>query len=423
MSDALLTLIVLALISLGFIFQRLPLYVTALAGALTLAFLGIIPMSAVYESLANPTLILFAGMFVIGASLFQTGLAQALGAWVARWAGRGPTRLLWGIMGVTMVLSTFASNTGTAAALIPVILSMCRSAGMPASRYLMPMAFTTGFAGFSTMVGTPPNLIVSEALRQAGHRPLGFFELAWVCLPTALAGMAYLSFVGRRLLPLAPEPPPEQVPSLQEWPVPADRGRMWLSGCILLAVVVAMFFRTERAPLEGVALAGAVLCVVTGCIGGKQALSSVDWETILLFGGMFAVAAAIDRSGAGGWVAEVILTVLGHSPPGWLIVATLFAVTVALGTFLSNTACAALLAPIGLGLAESLDADPHAILVSIAVASSLSFLTPMSTPPNALVMNPGGYRFQDYLKVGSGLTLVCLAVAGPVILLRWPVFP
>jgi sodium-dependent dicarboxylate transporter 2/3/5 len=423
MSDTLLTLIVLALVSAGFIFQRLPLYITALAGALALAFLGVIPMASVYTSLANPTLILFAGMFVIGASLFHTGLAQLLGAWVVRRAGGDEVRLLWGIMAVTMVLSTFASNTGTAAALIPVIISMCQTAGVSPSKFLLPMAFTTGFAGFSTMVGTPPNLIVAEALRQAGHRPMGFFEFAWVCIPTALAGMAYMTWIGRKLLPENPAPTLAEDPRLKGWSVPVNRKRMWVSGGILLAVIAAMLLDADAAPLEGVALAGAVLCVVTGCLTGKQALASVDWETILLFGAMFAVAAAIDRSGAGAWVAHGILAVLGETPPGWLVVGTLFTVTLALGTFLSNTACAALLAPIALSLSNTLGADPHALLVTVAAASSLSFLTPMSTPPNSLVMNPGGYRFTDYLKAGGGLTVVCGGVAAAAILLRWPVFP
>jgi di/tricarboxylate transporter len=362
-------------------------------------------------------------MFVIGASLFHTGVAQALGTWVVGRSGGSPTRLLWGIMAVTMALSTFASNTGTAAALIPVILSLSRVAGVPAGRYLLPMAFTTGFAGFSTMVGTPQNLIVSEALRLAGHRPLGFFEFAWVCVPTALAGMAYLAAFGKRLLPERPAMPPEDAPQLQGWAVPANRRRMWLSGFILLSVVAAMTVDLPRAPMESLALAGALLCVITGCIDRKRALASVDWETILLFGGMFAVAAAVERSGAGLLIADGILAVLGRTPPAWLVLATLFTVTVLLGMFLSNTACAALLAPIGLSLAGEIGANPHALLVAISVASSLSFLTPMSTPPNALVMNPGGYRFVDYLKVGSGLTVVCLVVAGVAISLRWPVFP
>lgn len=435
MTDAALTLVLLAAMSAAFLSQIAPFYVTALLGAMAMGLLGIIPPSAIFSGLSNPTLVLFAGMFVIGAALFHTGLAHALGTWVVRKTGKGETRLLLGSMSIAAVLSTFASNTGTTAALIPVIVSICRTAGIPASRQLMPLAFTSGYGGFSTLVGTPPNVIVSEALRQAGYRPFGFFEFAWVGIPLALAGMVYLATIGKRLLPdrIAatddgrPEPEPSGAPEFapEAHPVSGrrDRFRMALSGLILLAVVVAMAFNSRRMPLEFVAVLGALLCVITGCVGRKEAIDSIEWETILLFGAMFAVAAGIESSGAGRWIADGILVVLGASPPGWLVLSSVFLVTLALGTFISNTACAALLAPIGISLAKQVGANPHSVLMAIAVAASCSFLTPLGTPPNALVLKPGGYRFSDYLKVGAGLSAVCLAVTLVVVPWRWPVYP
>ena len=422
MSDATLTLLVLAVMMVGFFTQAVPLYITALSGAIVLGLLGVIPIGEVYAGLANPILVLFAGMFVIGASLFHTGLAQQLGEWVVRACGRSENRLMWGVMIVASVLSTFASNTGTAAALIPTILSLCHTAGIPAARQLMPMAFTTGFGGFSTLVGTPPNIIVTESLQQAGHRPFGFFEFAWLGIPLAVAGMAYLAFIGKRFLPEAPCEAEEVHEHLQGHAVPADRTRMWISGLILLGVIVAMAVNSDRLPLETVAVIGALLCVLTGCVKHRQAIESIEWETILLFGAMFAVARAIEDSGAGAWLAGGILFVLGQHPPGWLVLTALFVVSTLLTTFLSNTATAALLAPIGLSLAQEIGANPEALLMMIAAAGSCSFLTPLGTPPNALVLKPGNYNFTDYLKVGSGLTLVCLLVALAVIPLRWPVY-
>ena len=448
MTDATLTLLLLAAMSAAFFTQAAPFYVTALAGAMTLGLLGIIPLPEVFKGLANPTLVLFAGMFVIGAALFHTGLAQSLGAYVVRKSGGSEGRLLWGSLIIAAVLSTFASNTGTTATLIPVILSICRSAGIPASRQLMPMAFTTGYGGFSTLVGTPPNVIVTEALRQAGHRPFGFFEFAWVGIPLALAGMIYLTTLGKRLLPdracpadgdasaaeggaaAASSTSSTAAGSLEgeELPPASVVGRMGafhkaMSGAILLAVVLAMAWNSKQLPLEIVAVAGALLCVLTGCIGSKAAIRSIEWETILLFGAMFAVAAGIESSGAGMMIAGGIRLVLGPEPPGWLVLTSVFLTATLLGTCLSNTACAALLAPIGLSLSKAIGADPHAVLMAIAVATSCSFLTPLGTPPNTLVLGPGGYRFSDYFKVGGGLSLVCLAVTLVVVPWKWPLYP
>src|SRR4051794_36210701 len=119
MSQANLTFIVLGLMAVSFLAQRIPAYLTALLGALALAFLGILPMSSLFSGFSNPTLILFAGMFVIGESMFHTGLANALGEWAVRRMGQHERRLLWGTMVVAGLLSTVASNTGTTAALMP----------------------------------------------------------------------------------------------------------------------------------------------------------------------------------------------------------------------------------------------------------------------------------------------------------------
>jgi solute carrier family 13 (sodium-dependent dicarboxylate transporter), member 2/3/5 len=423
MSQAQVTFLVLALMAASFVAQRIPAYITALIGSMALAALGIIPMDSLFAGFSNPTLVLFAGMFVIGDALFRTGLASALGDWAVRKMGNSERRLLWGTMIVSSVLSTVASNTATTAALIPLVLSVCATAGIPASRLLMPMAFASGFGGISALIGTPPNVIASEALRTAGLRPFGFFEFAWVGIPMAFAGMLYMDLIGRRLLPASPAPLPAGLLAVERRASPGKTLQMWICGSILLIVVVVMALNLKGVPLEFVAVAGAVACVLTGCIGRKEAVESIEWETLILFGSMFAIAVAMEKSGASTLIAGGLLQVAGPGSSPYVVVGGILALNMFLGLFLSNTACAVLLAPIGLSLAGGIGANPHAVLMTIAVASSCSFLTPVSTPPNILVWEPGKYRFMDYVKVGSGLSLVCIVVAIFVIPWVWPVFP
>lgn len=423
MSPAYITFSVLALMAASFVAQRVPAYITALTGSMVLAALGIIPMGSLFAGFSNPTLVLFAGMFVIGDALFRTGLASALGDWAVRKTGNSERRLLWGTMIVSSALSTVASNTATTAALIPLVLSVCITAGIPASKLLMPMAFASGFGGISALIGTPPNVITSEALREGGFRPFGFFEFAWVGIPMAFAGMLYMDLIGRRFLPASPVSVvsgrlPEAQPA-----TPGRTKRMWICGGILLAVVVVMALNLKAVPLEFVAVAGAVGCVLTGCIGRKEAVESIEWETLILFGSMFAIAVAMDKSGASAMIAAGLLKLSGPETSGHVVVGGVMLLNMFLALFLSNTACAVLLAPIGLTLAQGIGANPHAVLMAIAVASSCSFLSPVSTPPNILVWEPGKYRFMDYVKVGSGLSLVCITLAIVVIPLVWPVFP
>jgi len=273
------------------------------------------------------------------------------------------------------------------------------------------------------LIGTPPNMIVTEALREEGLRPFGFFEFAWLGVPMALAGMVYMDLIGRRLLPASDSPAAAMGWAGDSVSPPRKPVKMWLCGLILAAVIAVMALDIGRIPLEVVAVAGAILCVLTGCIGKKEAVQAIEWETMILFGSMFSVALAMEKSGAGAWIADGLLAAAGYGSNPYLILAGLMALTMLLGTFLSNTACAVLMAPIGLSLAKGIGANPHAVLMAIAVAASCSFLTPVGTPPNLLVWEAGKYRFLDYLKVGSGLSLVCMAVALLIIPWKWPLFP
>jgi anion transporter len=432
MSHAALAFLILALMAAAFLSRRIPHYLTAVAGSLVMALSGLIPLKSLFAGFSNPTVILFAGMFVIGDSLFRTGLADVLGAWTVRRLGAGERALLWASMLAAGLLSTVASNTGTTAALMPVVIGMCGAAGLPVARQLMPMAFATGFGGFSALIGTPPNMIVSEALSRAGHRPFGFFEFAWLGVPLALAGMAYMDFARRwlpRNVPADPPAAPEagtvtpRIPQAEVPPTgPRRPFRMWASALILAAVVAAMASGWNGVPLEAIAVAGAVLCVATGCLSGAQAIEAIEWETLILFGSMFAVAQGLESSGAAALIADGMGGVLGAHPPAWALTALPILVTMLLGTVLSNTACAVIMAPIGLDLAARTGADPRAVLMAVALAASCSFLTPVGTPPNMLVWGPGGYRFSDFVKVGFGLSAVCLLCGVVIIPWRWPLF-
>ena len=183
MSQAVKCLIMLAVIALLFVTELIPLAVTAMGGAIACGLLGFIPAKQVFSGLSNSTVVLFAGMFVVGASMFYTGLAQKIGASIVKISGTGENSLMFGIMLVGAALSAVLSNTGTAACLLPVVLGICSAAKIPASRQLMPLAFACGLGGIITMVGTPPNIIANGALQAAGMKEqFGFFEYAWICL-------------------------------------------------------------------------------------------------------------------------------------------------------------------------------------------------------------------------------------------------
>ena len=420
MDPAVLTLSVLGVMTILFVTEIIPLAITSLSGAIALGLLGVISPQTVFSGLSDTTVVLFAGMFVIGGAMFYTGLAQTIGTAVVKRAGTSENGLMFAVMVVTAGMSSVLSNTGTAAALLPVVLGICAVAKIPASRQLMPMAFAAGIGGIITMVGTPPNIIANGALKAAGIREFGFFEFAWIGIPLTVATIAFMMFIGKRFLPshmLSTDVEVEQ--EVDE--VSNDPKKQIFSGVILIAVVVVMALNLM--PLHIAAVIGAILCVLTGCLKEKQAYTSIDWVTIFLFAGMMPVATAMDKSGAGKMIADGVIALMGSDPSPYTATAILFLLSCILTQFMSNTAACALLAPIAIAIAKGMGASPHAVMMAITVAASCAFATPVGTPPNTLVLGPGEYCFMDYVKAGIPLIIVCFIVSLIVIPIVWPFFP
>ena len=431
MDPAIITLCVLAVAAFLFVTELIPLAVTAMAACTALGILGVLPAKQVYAGLSNSTVVLFGGMFVIGAAMFKTGLAEAVGLWVVNKAGTGEVKLMGAVMLVTIILSSVSSNTGTVACLMPVVIGIAQAANIPASKELMPLAVAANVGGTITMIGTPPNVIVTGALSAAGLPSFGFFEFALIGVPLSVIVLAYMLTIGRKTIPIksagamdadAVEAAKKEAGAGDD-DAPKSKTKMWISGLILLGVVAAMALNLKTVPLQTAAVTGAILCVITGCLKEKEAYAGIDWVTIFLFAGMLSVATAMDKTGAGKLIADTVVGMMGDHPNPIVLCAVLYLISNVLTQFMSNTASAALLAPIGISIAQSIGADPKPVLMAIGIAASMAYATPMATPPNTLVLGPGGFSFNDYVKVGVPLCIITFIVSVIIIPIFWPFFP
>ena len=431
MDPAIITLCVLAVAAFLFVTELIPLAVTAMAACTALGILGVLPAKQVYAGLSNSTVVLFGGMFVIGAAMFKTGLAETIGLAVVRKAGTKEVPLMGAIMLVTIILSSVSSNTGTVACLMPVVIGIANAANIPASKELMPLAVAANVGGTITMIGTPPNVIVTGALSAAGLPSFGFFEFALIGVPLSIIVLVYMLTIGRKTIPAksAGAMDEEAVKAAKEEAgasddnAPKSKTKMWISGLILIGVVVAMALNLKTVPLQTAAVTGAILCVITGCLKEKEAYAGIDWVTIFLFAGMLSVATAMDKTGAGKLIADTVVNMMGDHPNPIVLCAVLYLISNVLTQFMSNTASAALLAPIGISIAQSIGADPKPVLMAIGIAASMAYATPMATPPNTLVLGPGGFSFNDYVKVGVPLCIITFIVSVIIIPIFWPFFP
>ena len=428
MDPAIITLCVLAVAAFLFVTELIPLAVTAMAACTALGILGVLPSKQVYAGLSNSTVVLFGGMFVIGAAMFKTGLAETIGIAVVKKAGTNEIPLMAAIMTVTIVLSAVSSNTGTVACLMPVIIGICQAAKIAPSKELMPLAIAANVGGTITMIGTPPNVIVTGALTAAGLPTFGFFEFAYIGVPLSIIFVLYTLFIGRHFIPAKSSGDMDEdavkaaaaEAGASDDGEPKSKAKMWISGLILLGVVACMALGLKNIPLHTAAVTGAILCVITGCLKEKEAYAGIDWVTIFLFAGMLSVATAMEKTGAGKMIADTVVNAMGENPNPYVLCAVLFLISNVLTQFMSNTASAALLAPIGISIAQSIGCDPKPVLMSLGIAASMAFATPMATPPNTLVLGPAGFSFNDYAKVGTPMCLIALVASVILIPIFWP---
>lgn len=197
-------------------------------------------------------------------------------------------------------------------------------------------------------------------------------------------------------------------------PLGAGAGRT----IVVVALMVALL-ASGAVPAAVAGVLAAMALVLLGVIQVEQAYRSISWTTVILIAGLMPVSTALQTTGAAADLADWILGALGDAGPHALL-AALFAVATVLSVAVSNTATALILIPVGVAAAQSLGVSPEPVLMSVAVASSASFLTPISTPGNLMIMDPAGYRFGDYWKLGVPMVGLFFVVAVFLVPVIWP---
>lgn len=588
------TLVILTVMIIGFIGGWLRADLVALLGLLLLVLTNQLTPVEAMAGFSNSVVLMIAGLFIVGAGLFHTGLAERLGAALIPYAKGSEIRLFLVLMVTVTLLSSLMSNTGTVALLIPVVLAMSRQMGTSPAKLLMPLAFFSSIGGTMTLIGTPPNLVAAETLRNTSSGALGFFALLPIGLVMAVVGLFYFNVIGNRLLgtndvrasalPRLAMPhvslfafilpkghpligrtlrdvdwsrnglivvgeqqkgvthrfvtaraetrltegqvyvsgaeadvrrmaeregvkvervdvkavygkaggvavftiptdsplvghclseshlrndyrlnvlqvirPNEEIAITRLKDVPLERGDMLVAqgewddlerageetslllanervtdvanravserhqlaaGLIMLMMVTLLVFEWVD-PTVAVWLA-ALAMVLTGAMRHMDvAYDSIQWSSLLLIAAMIPVGQALDNAGVMAWLVTWISDSFGQAGPVWVLVA-IFLATMALSQIISNTATAVLFAPLAVSLATALQVSPVPLVVAVAIAASLAFMTPFGSPTNAMVFGIGGYRFFDFVKVGLPLQVVTAVIAVFTILLLFP---
>ena len=419
MSPSTITLLFLAFAIVSFVLEKIPLGLTATIVAIGLNLTGVLDNSQTFAGYVNSNVILCVGMFVVGQALFETGMANKIGSLVTKFA-KSERLLIVAVMIIVGTMSGFLSNTGTAAVLIPVVCGIADESGYSRSRLLMPLVFAAALGGNLSIIGAPGNLMGVNALQEMGMET-SFFMYAPVGVPMLLAGICYFAFIGYRLLPDGTTGG-EAVEAQKDYSgVP--KWKQFVSLAVLVVVILAMIFEKQvGVKIQVSACVGAIILVLTGVISEKEALKSIDLKVVLLFGGSLALAKALETTGAGSLIADVIVGALGTTPNPMVLLVVVFVVGCALTNFMSNTATTALMVPIATSLAESLGADPRSMISATVIACSCAYATPIGMPANTMVVGLGGYKFRDYVKAGLPLIAVSFVICIVLLPILFPFY-
>lgn len=397
--------------------QALHLSVTALLVPLLAVLAGLMNVRDALASFANPIIFLFLGGFALAAALQRHDLDRALAAAVLRAAGGRRTRAVLLLFALTAALSMWISNTATAAMMLPLALGLLHGdEGVgPRERafVLLGLAYSASIGGIGTLVGSPPNAI---AAAQAGIDFAGWLRIGLpmvVLLGPLMVGVLWLVLRPRLAGAMASAPTSAAI----EW----TRERR---------LAVAIFALTALAWVGGaplgrwlgvggdidslVAIAAIVALVATGVLRWPDIEQRTEWGVLLLFGGGLALSQVMGSSGASRYLADQLVAAL-HAAPTLVLLLGVVTFVVFLTELVSNTASAALLVPIFIGVAGALGLPPTLMAAAIAVGASCAFMLPVATPPNAIVFGTGAVPAATMMRCGLALNFVCIAVITGVV--------
>lgn len=604
-----------------FITEWLRVDVVAIGVMVALMLTGLLSPPAALAGFSNSAVLTIGALFVVGGGIMHTGLAGLIGRRILNIAGNSEVRLIVVIMVAVAMLSGFMSDTGTVAVLLPAIVMLARSANISPSKLLIPLSFGSLLGGATTLIGTPPNLIVSDLLRQENLAPFGFFDYTPIGLLLMMGGILFMVFIGRHLLPdnspkkdLQRVETPDELKELYALPEslfrlrvrrgskmigktiattnlrsefqinllrierpnvprpvvkfgqqkliwqaegvtvitptsetvvgvddilivqgegnnvghaaalwnlgiqpaeaedaqglvtnevglaeillpprsdllgqtlpetrfgtlyyltvlginrPGAKSKLDLKDTVLqfgdtllvqgawqhilalkkkrrdfvvmgqpeamiegqnrskapIALLILMgmlaLMITGMQPVATASMLGALLMVLLGCLDIDEAYQAIDWKSLILIAGMIPMSTALEEVGLVNLVATGLTNTLGNLSPLW-VMATLFLLTAFFTQVLSNTATTVLVAPIAFTTAQTLNINPHAFLMAVAIAASMAFASPVASPVNTLVMAGGNYRFSDYIKVGVPMILLMLVITLLTLPILWP---
>ena len=406
MDPMIIALVVLVITIALFIWEPIPVIVTAIAASLVYAYTGVISLNDVFSGYNSTTIVLLAGMMVIGSSLFHAGITDMIGEKMIKITGKSERNIILATLIVSCTISSVCSNIGVMTAMAPLVTAMCLSAGIGPSKALLALLFGAQYGGFNTLVGVGSNATANSVMEELGITPFGFFSITPFGLGICIIGTLYFTFIGRKFIPDT-----GYVPEFAQTDrKPLDKKKATISVITLLCVLVVIAASPDNMPMHIAAVIGALVIVGTKCMTVQEAIRAIDWNCMLLVGSLTAISTGVTNSGLGDAVAQAILNILGENPSPFMITTVIFFAAGLLTQVMSNIPCIMLFLPIGISIANTIGVSPYPVAMTITLAGAASYATPFAAPQNMIAVGWTHYKFLDFMKIGMPMLLLTYVV-------------
>ncbi len=405
--------------------NMVPLAITGLFAIVLVPVLGVIPKKETFAIFGNEAVFFILGAFILAGAVMQSGLSTRVALNIMDRFGSSPKRLVISLFLLSASLAFIMSEHAVAAMLFPIVLEIAKSLGLKpgASNYgkllFFALAWGCVIGGVATFLGGARVPLAVGMLKEATGDAIGFMEYTIAVLPLVVAMLFVGYVVLTRFYPIdilgvdaAHGAIKKRIKSIGKVTY-----REYAVGMVVVLTVLSWIF-IGPGGLALVALSSVVVLFVLKLVKWKDIEEYVNWGIILMYGGAIVLGAALDKSGAAGWL---VGKVLGNWVHGTIAVFAVFSfLSIALTEAMSNAAVIAVLLPVGIGLAENLSMSPTLIAYSIAVPAGLAFMFPMSTPANAIAVSSNYITVKDMAKGGFIMCMVAWVLFNLLAAFYWP---
>lgn len=410
MSPMIITVLILLFAAVAFISGKIPIPVVSVLIIIALAVTKVVPSSVALGGFSNSSVVLTGAMFVVGAAIKKTSLLDSIKNLVVRY-GNTPRRMIFWSCVVAAIIGVIINSSAAVLILFPVLSSL------PVSRQKLfyPLTCAASVATAMTFMGSGAiNLTINEILiNMGGSVPFTIWDFTVARLPLLIAIILYMCLFGHKLLPDTPNDQLEEMVLGGSGTSKTLEGTQNQLAVIVIALTVAAMisYQLLGVDLFVIALISCCVLVMSGVLSVNEALSAIHLPTIFLFAGVLPLSTALASTGAGDFIAEGIVRLLGNTTNPYFIIATFFIVPLILTQFMSNTACLTLFTPLAALVALKIGVDPRAAVMAAVCGSFGSFLTPMASPAEAICMSAGPYALKDFIKCGLPLALIMTIIS------------